>query len=228
MNKKAIRAALVGALGLLLAAVPARAQEKPTPITGKLPAKAECVVCSAAGEGHGAEKAVAGVMYRGKAYYFCNKKEVAAFTEDPQAFLPPALPRPAPALTLKSAGEGPTMTLAGMKGKVALVDFWATWCAPCVKAMPDLQKLHDKYENKGFTVLGVSIDEDGMKSVGPFLAKKRLTYPILLDTGGAWQRWGVRAVPAMFLIDRNGRIVRQWTGKIDKKEVERAVAEQMG
>ena len=182
MKNKPFCTALAGAAILLVAATSsARAQDKPIPVTGKLPAKAECVVCSAHGAAHGMEKPAAGMQYKGKTYYFCSKKEVAGFAKDPEGFMPPVLPRPAPAFALKSA-RGGTTTLSGLKGQVALIDFWATWCAPCVEAMPDLQKLHNRYAGKGFTVVGVSIDEDGMKSVGPFLAKRKFTYPILLDT----------------------------------------------
>lgn len=209
---------------LLLAAPAAWAQNTPAVLTGKLPAKAECLVCTQQGEGHGAERPAGGVRYKGKTYYFCNKKEVSDFVKDPDAFLPPVLPRPAPPFALKSV-EGQATTLVGLKGKVVLLDFWATWCAPCVKTMPELQKLHEKYEARGFTVVGVSIDEAGTKTVRPFLAKRKLTYPILLDPGNVWSAYGVRAVPALFLVDRSGRIVRQWTGKADKKEIERAVAE---
>ena len=228
MNNKPIAAVAAG-LGLLMA-VPqaARGQNKPTPITGKLPARAVCVVCTAGGEGHGEERVAAGMMYQGKAYYFCNKNEVATFVKDPRAYLPPVLPRPAPAMAFKTV-DGQGASLASLNGKVLLVDFWATWCAPCVKAMPDLQKLHDQYRGKGFSVVGVSIDEKGAQAVQPFLVRQRnkFTYPILLDTGDVWQRWGVKALPNMFLV-KNGQIVRQWTGKIDKKEVERAVAEALG
>ncbi len=224
MNKKRTATVLIAGLGLLMTiALPARAQDKPAVLTGKLPAKAECAVCSANGEAHGEEKPAGAVSYKGKTYYFCSKKEVAAFTQDPEAFLPPTLPRPAPAFDLKSV-NGQTTTLADLKNKVVLLDFWATWCAPCVKAMPDLQKLHDKYNDKGFAVVGISIDEDGMKSVGPFLAKRKFTYPMLLDQNETWQKFGVRAIPAMFLLDRNGRIVQQFTGKVNKSTLEKAVA----
>lgn len=202
----------------------AAAQDKPAVVKGNLPRKAVCLVCSQHGEGHGEEKPAGAVAYKGKTYYFCNKKEVEAFVKDPEAFVPPVLPRSAPAANLKTLTGGAT-TFSGMKGKVLLVDFWATWCKPCIAVMPDLQKLHDRYAGRGFAVVGVSIDEGGAKDVQPFLARrKQLTYPMLLDQNGVWEKWGVRAIPAMFLVDRDGRIVRQWTGKVDKKEVERAVA----
>lgn len=222
-------ALLAAGLGMLLAAPGARAagQDKPAPITGKLPAKAACAVCSANGESHGEERPAAGVTYKGKSYFFCNKKEVAEFIKDPEGFMPPVLPRPAPQALLTNLA-GAEASLSSMKGKVVLVDFWATWCKPCIATMPELQKLHDAYSAKGLTVVGVSIDETGAKDVEPFLAKRKFTYPMLLDQNGTWEKWGVRAIPALFLLDKNGQIVRQWTGKPDKKDVEKAVAELVG
>lgn len=210
--------------GLLLSALPAAfAQDKPTPVTGKLPSKALCLVCLQQGESD-EEKPAGAVRYKNNTYYFCSKKEVTEFLKDPDALLPLPIPRAAPAFSLKSV-SGATTRFSDLKGRALLVDFWATWCAPCIAAMPDLQKLHARYRDKGFAVIGVSIDEEGAKKVGPFLAKRRsITYPILLDTGDVWQQWGVKAVPAMMLVDRNGQIVRQWTGKVDRKEVEKAVA----
>ena len=200
-------------------------QDAPTDIPkNELPKRAVCIVCSSAGETHGEEKAAAGVRYKGKSYFFCNTGEVAEFKKEPEAYMPPVLPRPAPALKVKTL-DGKAASLADYDGKVVLVDFWATWCKPCVKAMPDLVKLHDKHKAKGFSVVGVSLDEEGAKAVRPFLEKQKLEYPVVLDEAKAWKSWGVKVIPAMFLIDRDGSIVRQWTGKADKKEVDRAVAE---
>jgi peroxiredoxin len=200
-------------------------QATPEEIAKKeLPKSAACVVCEANGEGHREEKPVAGVRYKGKSYFFCNTKEVAEFKKDPEAFMPPVLPRVATALKLKSL-DGSAASLADYKGKVVLVDWWATWCVPCVAAMPDVQKLHVKYADKGFTAVGISIDEEGAKKVKPFIEKRKFSYPILLDEAGEWKTWGVRAIPAMFLVDRDGQIVKQWTGKVDKKELEKAVVD---
>jgi peroxiredoxin len=174
------------------------------------------------GSAHGEEKPVAGVRYKGKSFYFCSVKEVATFKKDPESFLPPVLPRPSPAFSLKNlAGE--TVKLSDLKGKIVLVDYWATWCAPCVATMPEMQKLHEKYAAKGLTVLGVSIDEEGEKKVKPFIAKRKFSYPILLDDQNIWKGYNIKAIPALFLVDRDGQIVKQWTGKPDKKEVEEAV-----
>jgi peroxiredoxin/YHS domain-containing protein len=211
---------------LLFIAMGANAkQDTPVEIPkGDLPKTAACIVCDASGAAHGPEKPAAGVRYKGKEYYFCNKGEVATFMKEPEAFMPPVLPRPATPLEVTTL-DGKKASLVDFKDKVILVDFWATWCKPCVAAMSDLQKLHDKLAPKGFSVVGVSLDEDGAKSVKPFIDKRKFAYPILLDQKEVWKRWGVRSIPAMFLIDKNGQVVRQWVGKVDKKDVEKAVTD---
>ena len=203
----------------------ARSQDAPQDIRkNELPKKAPCIVCAAGGEAHGEEKPAAGVRYKGKSYYLCNAGEVSRFKADPEAFIPPVLPRPAPALAAKNL-DGEAVNLADFKGKVVLLDFWATWCAPCVAAMPDIDRLHKKLAERGFTALGVSIDEGGAKVVRPFIEKKKFTYPILLDEFKAWKSWHVQSIPAMFLIDKSGQIVRQWVGKVDKAGLEKSVTD---
>jgi thiol-disulfide isomerase/thioredoxin len=101
-----------------------------------------------------------------------------------------------------------------LKGRVVLLDFWATWCAPCRKSMPDLQALHDKYSARGLTVIGISIDEGGPAKVQRYVRSKKFTYPIVMDDAKdpAWDAYKVKAIPAAFLLDRDGRVVAQWTG----------------
>ncbi len=216
---------------LLLSALPlrARVQDTPTVIKDNLPKKAVCFICSQNGEEHGEEKPAGAVAYKGKTYYFCSKKEVETFVKNPEAYIPAPVPRPAPAFSLKNP-TGDTVTLTELaKDKVLLVDFWATWCGPCVKGMPEMQKLHEKYAGSGkFSVVGISIDEEGAKKVQPFLTKSKtkFTYPILMDVGEkpVWQAWGVKAVPSVLLV-KDGRIIRHWSGKVDAKEVEKSVRE---
>jgi peroxiredoxin/YHS domain-containing protein len=175
--------------------------------------KAMCLVCKVT-NGEAEEEAVKAVrMHEGKEYGFCSEKCARAFAADPAAYVPPSLPRPAPVFALKDLAGNP-LSNESLKGKVVVLDFWATWCAPCRKSMPELQALHRKYADRGFAVVGISIDEGGPAKVRKFVASKKFTYPIALDSeqSPAWASYRVKAVPAAFLIDRGGRIVAQWTG----------------
>ena len=177
------------------------------------PSKALCLVCKVT-EGATEEEPVKAVRtYEGKEYGFCSEKCAKAFTADPAAYLPPEFPRPAPPFDLKDL-SGNAVSNASLMGKVVLLDFWATWCAPCRKSMPELQALHKKYAERGFSVVGVSIDEGGPSKVKKFVSSMKITYPIAMDSekAPAWDAFMVKAVPAAYLLDREGQIVAQWTG----------------
>jgi len=104
--------------------------------------------------------------------------------------------------------QGQPWHLADLKGKVVLVNFWATWCPPCRKEMPDLQALYDKYKDHGFVVLAIS-DEEAAK-VTPFLAERKITYPVLLDPGRKVnQSFVVEGIPKSFVYNREGKLVAQ-------------------
>jgi thiol-disulfide isomerase/thioredoxin len=190
------------------------------------PKKAPCAVCSVR-EGSGAEAVKATSTYEGKEYYFCTEKCRAEFLKDPQAFLKANTPRPAPAFSLKDL-SGSTVSLADYKGKVVLLDFWATFCGPCMKAMPRLQKLHEELGPKGFSVLGVATDEEGAKLVAPAVAKLKVKYPILLTEPSTWKNYQVETLPALFLIDRSGQIVERFGGNTDHKKIAAAVRKLVG
>lgn len=220
MQRKMI-ASFIG--GLLLCPILAFGQDKPMEIPKKeLPKKEKCVICDQGGAGHGMEAVKAGVRYKGVAYYFCNEGEVKTFSENPEAYIALPLPRPMPTFTFKTL-EGKEAVNRDYAGKLLLVDFWATYCKPCIETMPQLQKLHETYATKGLTVLGVAVDEKG--KVAPFLKKRNFTYTMLLDSGTKtyWKAFGVKAIPALFLVNPKGEIVKHWTGKPNKKEVEAAI-----
>jgi peroxiredoxin len=104
--------------------------------------------------------------------------------------------------------DGRTYSLASLSGKVVLLNFWATWCPPCRKEMPDLEKLSHAYADKGLVVLAVS-DED-RDTVAPFIEKQKYTFPVLLDTGGkVHEAFDVDGIPKTFVFDREGRIAAQ-------------------
>lgn len=104
--------------------------------------------------------------------------------------------------------RGISWHLKDLKGKVVLVNFWATWCPPCRKEMPDLQALYDKYKDQGFVVLSIS-DEDAAK-VGPFIAERKISYPVLLDPERkVHEEFIVEGIPKSFVYDREGKLVAQ-------------------
>jgi len=193
---------------------------------GETPKKALCAVCAVQGETE-MEKVKAHAEHDGTTYYFCSEGCRDAFQEDPLAYIPPELPRPAPTFVVETL-DGKDVAAVEFKGKVVLVDFWATWCKPCEKIMPQVQKLYDKYRDSGFTVAGISIDEgeDRAAKVEKFMSKLDVSYPVYLDAKDtpAWFAYKVKAVPAMYLIDGEGQIVAQWRGSVDHEQLEIEVA----
>ena len=104
--------------------------------------------------------------------------------------------------------QGNPWHLRDLRGKVVLVNFWATWCPPCRKEMPDLQALYDRYKDQGFVVVSIS-DEEAAK-VQPFIAEQKITYPVLLDPGRKVNDlFQVEGIPKSFVYDREGKLVAQ-------------------
>jgi peroxiredoxin len=104
-----------------------------------------------------------------------------------------------------TALDGKTYTLASLKGRIVLLNFWATWCPPCRKEMPDMEKLYRKYEKQGLTVLAVS--DEKRETVEGFLAKNPYGFPILLDPSRKVHKaYGVEGIPKSFIFDREGRL----------------------
>ena len=105
--------------------------------------------------------------------------------------------------------QGHSWTLKDLKGKVVLVNFWATWCPPCRKEMPDLEALYNRYKDQGFVILAISEDEETNK-VAPFIAERKISYPILLDPGQKVNNlFQVEGIPKSFVYDREGKLVAQ-------------------
>jgi peroxiredoxin len=208
------------ALVLVTAFLSVGVTARPTTVLAA-PKKAPCAVC-AVKEGAGPEAVKATATYNGKEYSFCSDKCKAEFLKNPEAFLKGDAPRPAPPFTLKDL-SGNSVSLSDYKGKVVLLDFWATFCGPCVEAMPKLQKLSEKHASRGLAVIGIATDEEGAKVVAPMVAKTKVKYPILVSDEAAWKNYGVETLPALFLIDRKGQIVKRFGGKTDPKAVEEAV-----
>ncbi len=142
----------------------------------------------------------------------------------------------APAVTFKDL-EGKEVTLAQYKGTVVLVDFWATWCDPCYVEIPWLIEMQQKYAAKGFTVLGVAMDEEGKSAVTPFLAKERfdvngqklpMNYPIVLGNDDVADKFGgLLGYPTGFLITRDGKVVKKFQGLTSFDEIAKAIESQL-
>jgi cytochrome c biogenesis protein CcmG/thiol:disulfide interchange protein DsbE len=130
----------------------------------------------------------------------------------------------APAFKLASvAGMSPQVSLADYKGKVVLVNFWATWCPPCREEVPEFVKVQQELNPKGFTILGLSVDEDA-KPVGEFITQNRINYPVAIDDGSASNAYGgITSIPTSFLVDRQGNIVQTFQGAIDADTLRKAV-----
>ena len=136
----------------------------------------------------------------------------------------------APDFNLKTL-DGQNLQLSAMKGKVVLLDFWATWCPPCREEIPHFKELYAQYRDKGLMVVGVALDEGGEKDVQPFAQQNQINYP--LSATGAQelgQRYGgVRGIPTTFLIDKQGKIAQKYVGyqakEVFEKEIQTLLAE---
>ena len=203
-------------LVFLFVAVPVAADEWPE----ELSRVGECLVCARRGSAHGAEKFVDWRSYQGESYGFCSQGCAESFDQMPSGYVPPVLPRSAPAFEWTTL-DGATITPDGQSA--LLVDFWATWCAPCITAMPALEDLHRDFGGD-LRVVGVSIDEK-REELERFLSRRPLAYPVVHDGGDdpAWWQFRVPAIPAAFLLDGNGDIVAQFSGEVDPAALREAV-----
>jgi peroxiredoxin len=108
-----------------------------------------------------------------------------------------------------TATDGTKVDLAAMKGKVVLVDFWATWCGPCVKELPNVKAAYEKHHDKGFEVIGISLDQE-KSDLDAFVKKNAMPWPQAFD-GKGWQnalaaKFGISSIPATFLVGKDGKI----------------------
>ena len=121
----------------------------------------------------------------------------------------------APDFTLTDM-QGQQVSLSQFRGKVVIVNFWATWCPPCREEMPSMEKLYRDYQDKGLVMLAVNVDENGKQAVAKFLQRTPHSFPILLDSENVAQNtYGVFRFPESFIIDRNGVVVEKIIGGRD-------------
>lgn len=137
--------------------------------------------------------------------------------------------KPAPGFALRSL-DGRTVRLADLKGKVVLLNFWATWCAPCRVEMPMLAELHAQYRARGLEIIGISMDERGQEAqIAKFVATKGVKYPILLNDEKIGDSYaGARFLPQTFLVDRSGKVVDGFLGLREKEQLARQIEHELG
>ena len=125
------------------------------------------------------------------------------------------LGEPAPNFQLRDL-NGRLVTLSDLRGKVVLLNFWATWCGPCRVEMPAMEELYRMFQRKDFEILAVSTDAEGVSVTKPFQQKNRLTFPILHDSDyRVGLTYGARSLPMTFMVDRQGIVRHQIFGARD-------------
>jgi peroxiredoxin len=121
--------------------------------------------------------------------------------------------------------KGAAIRLSDFKGKVVLLNFWATWCHGCKTEIPWFVEFQSKFRDAGLAVVGISMDDDGWKSVTPFAAEKKVNYTVVIGDEALGKRYDLGPMPKTVLIDREGRIAATYDGVVDKEKCQSEIQE---
>ena len=164
--------------------------------------------------------------------------ELASDTSGAPQFVPTLLGKPAPQFTLEDL-SGKKVSLASYKGRALVINFWATWCAPCKVETPWLIELRNRYAAQGLEVLGISADDidrgdprkldEEKREIARFVQQMQIPYPVLIDADSISMPYGgLDALPTSFFVDRNGTVVAAQLGLTSKDDIERSIKKALG
>lgn len=127
-----------------------------------------------------------------------------------------------PSFDLSEVVSGKRISSNSFEGKALLITFFATWCPPCVQEIPTLITLQNAYKNKGFSVVGLSVEQGNVKAVKKIIKKKSINYPVMMADSKTMQKFGgVYGIPVSFLVNKKGNVVKKYTGYIPRSILEK-------
>lgn len=125
-----------------------------------------------------------------------------------------------PDITLTNL-QGEKISLMSLKGNIIIVNFWATWCPPCITEIPDFIEAYRQYRDKGLVIIGISLDEGGTSVVKRFAAANSINYPVVMMNRQIYQSFDIgKFIPVTFVFDRQGKLVQKKVGPMSKKDID--------